>query len=353
MQIIPINLHFRYGKYDRFRLSLDKFLLRMALFIMLFSCHSCFYFLFLATCYFHAANATLFNFTVFQPKVESLSPTKEYQLNLLRNGIIKAKKNYSQLIVLPELFLSGYNLNLLKTQEFAETINGPSYNTVVSLANEFNISILFTFPEKECDTCTTIYDTAAFIYRNGSTLSTYRKINIVNGTEDVLFGLSPGTKISPVIECDGVLIGLAICFDIWYPEIFRVHALSSAQLILVPTAEGYPPGINSLIDRIIPARALENSAVVAYVNWVQNLPVSPREFKYLGQSVVYSYSEYGPLYQGSTDQQEMFTLSIQFDTPSNLAVGRRKPNFENNLLCQNIQEYVPVVDGYNGEVMIE
>jgi len=281
-----------------------------------------------------------------------LTPTKEYQLSRLRDGIIEAKKNYSQLIVLPELFLTGYNLNLLALQDLAETAEGPSYQTVVSLAQEFNISILFTFPEKECDACSTIYDTAAFIYRNGTTLSTYRKINIVNGTEDTLFGLSPGSKVSPVIECDGVLIGLAVCFDIWFPEIFRVHALSSAQLILVPTAEGYPPGVNSLIDRIIPTRSLENSAVVAYVNWVQNLPTSPREFRYLGQSVVYSPSEYGPLYQGSSDSEEIQTLSVSFDPPSNLAVGRRLPNFQDNLLCQNVQEYIPVIDGYNGEVSV-
>lgn len=296
--------------------------------------------------------AVEFKFTVFQPKVVSLTPTKDYQLNLLRTGIIEAKKNDSQLIVLPELFLSGYNLNLLKVQDFAETIDGPSYSTVVELAKEFNISILFTFPEKDCDTCSTVYDTAAFIYRNGTTLTKYRKINIVNGTEDLLFGLTPGSKVAPVIECDGVLIGLAICFDIWFPEIFRVHALSSAQLILVPTAEGYPPGINSLIDRIIPTRALENSAVVAYVNWVQNLPASPAEFKYLGQTVVYSSSEYGPLYQGSSDSQEIYTLSVNFDAPNNLAVGRRLPNFQDNLLCQNIQEYVQVVNGYNGEVFV-
>lgn len=69
--------------------------------------------------------------------------------------------------------------------------------------------------------------------------------------------------------------GLLICFDIWLPEPARQLALLGAQVILVPTANGYPANANVISEHIIPARALENGAAVAYCNWVQvRAPVS-------------------------------------------------------------------------------
>ncbi len=72
--------------------------------------------------------------------------------------------------------------------------------------------------------------------------------------------------MSEVVELDGVQVALAICFDSFFPEISRSVAINSAQLILIPTANGYPPNVpNDISQLIIPARALENSATVIYI----------------------------------------------------------------------------------------
>ena len=48
-----------------------------------------------------------------------------------------------------------------------------------------------------------------------------------------------------------------------------IRRWQGVEAILIPTANGYPAGINVLATVIVPARALENNAYAAYVNWVQ------------------------------------------------------------------------------------
>ena len=73
-----------------------------------------------------ALNYTHLNVTMFQPSPHTLTPTKEYNLNLLESAAINASAAGSQLLILPELFLSGYNLNLINTTYF-EPITGFSH----------------------------------------------------------------------------------------------------------------------------------------------------------------------------------------------------------------------------------
>lgn len=212
-----------------------------------------------------------FTVTVFQPHLQSLSPGKEAQLAALANATMHAAAAGSDLLVCPEMYLTGYNL--LAVEE-AEPRGGPSYAAASALAKAHNISLLFTYAEAgatdeggDSDGSRPVYDAAVLFYRDGRPLLDYRKTNLAAG-ESVF--LTPGTTIGPVVEVDGVRIGVLICFDIFLPEPARLLALQRADIVLVPTANGYPPSsYNTLTDLIVPARALENNAAVVYNNWVQ------------------------------------------------------------------------------------
>lgn len=126
-----------------------------------------------------ATNYTHFNVTLFQPRPLSLTPTKDYQLNLLENAAKNASEAGAQLLMLPELYLSGYNFNLINTSyiepilgpsilslmiivfftlhnrlSFSPIYPGPSFSRAQSIAIKYNISILYTFPEQIGDSKT-------------------------------------------------------------------------------------------------------------------------------------------------------------------------------------------------------
>jgi len=303
------------------------------------------------------------NVTVFQPLALTLTPTKQYNLDQLAKVAMFAAGNQSQLLLLPELYLSGYNENLFNIAAFAEVQFGPSYTVAANIAKQYKISILYTYPEVDSSSGTTVYyDSAALIYKDGSTLTNYRKINIVPGVEDTYFGFTRGTVVSEVVELDGVQVALAICFDSFFPEISRSVAINSAQLILIPTANGYPPTVpNDIAQLIIPARALENSATVIYINWIQQLPDPYGVLTFYGDSVVYGNS--GNLYTGGSNASQapgtIATLGLWFSVPYegntanyNAGSGRPEGNYMNNNLCQDINTVIQPIPGYIGPIAV-
>jgi predicted amidohydrolase len=171
----------------------------------------------------------------------------------------------SDMVVCPELYATGYTASAVL---HAEPRHGPSYTAAQRFARESNISLLFTYAEEGSDGAK--YDAAALFYRTGATLADYRKVNLAAG--EAAF-LTPGTAFAPVVVVDGVRVGVMICFDIFLPEPARLLALQKVDLLLVPTANGYPPSVyNQLTQLIVPTRGLENNAFVVYNNWCVDMP---------------------------------------------------------------------------------
>ena len=266
-----------------------------------------------------------FLLTVFQPQLTTLSPSSSTLLSSLRDAAAAASAAHSNLLVVPELFLTGYNLDAALSPE---PLGGPRYSEASAIAAEHNVSIVFTFAERGADGKT--YDSAVLFGRDGALKLHYQKVNLAAG-EDLF--LSPGGAIGPTVEVDGIRVGIIICFDIFLPEPARILALDSADLIIVPTANGYPPNIyNQLSDLIVPARALENAAYVAYVNWVQMGPPGapfPEIWSFYGRTTVAAPGG-AILFQGPSDAAATahILLNISADGPgSSTAIGRAAPNF--------------------------
>ena len=85
----------------------------------------------------------------------------------------------SDILILPELFLSGYNIGA-KTNQFAEPKNGTYATKIAALAHKYKTAITYGFPEKDGGAT---YNASNFIDENGTILATHRKLILPPGFE--------------------------------------------------------------------------------------------------------------------------------------------------------------------------
>lgn len=116
-------------------------------------------------------------------------------------------------------------------REFAETIPGPTTDRFGTIAKKYNMYIITNLLEvKNGD----LHNTAVLIDRKGQVQGTYRKVQLPVPESWVL---KPGDEF-PVFETDFAKIGIAICYDMMFPEVTRILALQGADIIFMPTG-GY------------------------------------------------------------------------------------------------------------------
>jgi len=161
-------------------------------------------------------------------------------------------------LVLPELFLTGYNIGP-SVEELAEARTGPSLAAIGVIAREARCAIAVGFPEAEGKR---IFNAAALFDEQGRLIAIYRKIQLFGDLEASYF--SPGDEYV-VTFVGGLPVGLAICYDIEFPEFSRALRRRGAELVLVPTANMAPYW--EVPKTLVRARALENGISVAYANY--------------------------------------------------------------------------------------
>ena len=190
-----------------------------------------------------------------------------HNLGRMKEQIQRASAVGAELIIFPELFLSGYQLGAQAMRGLAEERNGPSFQELSAAAKEANMAVVYGYPEVDHSTGGDVYyNSAQLMDRNGKTLSNYQKVHLWVDEDNYAYEevFTPGKEFAEVVECCGMKIGLLICYDIEFPEAARTLALRGAQLIAVPTASlaNYPK-IKTLV---VPTRAMENRVHVAYVS---------------------------------------------------------------------------------------
>ena len=187
-----------------------------------------------------------------------------HNLGRMKEQIQRASAAGAELIIFPELFLTGYQLGPQAMMRVAEERSGPSFQGLSAAAREASIAIVYGYPEVDRTTGSedlVYYNSAQLIDRDGKSLANYHKVHLWIDQDEYDAGFTPGKELAEVVECCGVKIGFLICYDIEFPEAARALALRGAQLIAVPTANR---ALSSI--RIIPIRAMENRVHVAYVN---------------------------------------------------------------------------------------
>ena len=108
------------------------------------------------------------------------------------------------------------------------------------------------------------YNTARVISPAGETVATYRKLHLfeaLNLCEPET--TVPGDTLPPVVEISGVQVGLAICYDLRFPELFRHLAMQGAELVVLPSAWYQGPMKETHWKTLMRARSIENTFYMA------------------------------------------------------------------------------------------
>ena len=170
-----------------------------------------------------------------------------------------AAAHEARLLILPEMFLSGYNIGREATRDVAEPADGPAAERAAVIAQDHGIALLYGYPERVGDA---VYNAAQLIDRDGRRLANHRKSHLFGDIDRSVF--SAGSAQPTLAELDGLRLGILICYDVEFPENVRLLALAGADFVAVPTALMQP---YAFIPRaLVPARAYENQVFLAYAN---------------------------------------------------------------------------------------
>ena len=148
----------------------------------------------------------------------------------------------AQVVAPPELFSGPYFCKVEDDALFAlarPTAEHPSVVAMQKLAKALKVAIPTSFFEKDGHH---YYNTLAMVGPDGEIMGTYRKSHIPDGPGyEEKFYFRPGNDGFKVWDVFSARIGVAVCWDQWYPETARVLALKGAEVLFYPTAIGSEP----------------------------------------------------------------------------------------------------------------
>jgi len=197
-------------------------------------------------------------------QISSKRENKKENLQKIEECTVKAKEQAADLVIFPELSLTGY---VVRDQiyELAETIPGPSVKAIETIAKRAKAHIIFGMPELSEKAQATIHNAAVLVGPEGF-IGKYRKMYLPTHSvfEEKRY-FRPGYQVA-VFDTKLGKIGLIICYDIFFPEVSRLTRLKGAQLIVCISAS--PAVRRTFFETLTVARAIENTAFLAYVNLV-------------------------------------------------------------------------------------
>lgn len=164
---------------------------------------------------------------------------------------IAALGGRADLILFPELFTTGYNRELLDHAALAELLpDGPTARRLAGAAASAGIAVAGTILERAGRA---VFDTAVVFDARGTLVARYRKTHL-HPEEIPVFGQGDELR---VVALGSLRLGLAICFEHAFPEIFAELALAGANVIVIPSA--VPEGYEYLLELRTRARAQDNA----------------------------------------------------------------------------------------------
>ncbi|MFK0290138.1 carbon-nitrogen hydrolase family protein [Streptomyces sp. NPDC090442] len=170
----------------------------------------------------------------------------------------RAAAEGARLAVLPEAAMVRFGVPL---GPVAEPLDGPWAEGVRSVAEETGVTVvagMFT-PAPDGRVANTLLATGPGVE------ASYDKIHLYDA-----FGFRESDTVAPgdrvvTIDVDGVRVGLATCYDLRFPELFRAHADAGATVSLLPASWGAGPGKREQWDLLVRARALDATVWLAAV----------------------------------------------------------------------------------------
>ena len=165
------------------------------------------------------------------------SDDKAANLAEAESWVHQATRQGARLVVLPEVFIWRGNKKL--ERESAETIPGATSNRLSGLARQLSIFLLAGSILEEIPASSKAYNTSLLFDPSGNLLATYRKIHLFD--VDLANGVSlresetrSHGEALVAAQTELGTMGLSVCYDLRFPELYRGLADQGAQLIFVP-----------------------------------------------------------------------------------------------------------------------
>ncbi|GCD97764.1 carbon-nitrogen hydrolase family protein [Embleya hyalina] len=182
----------------------------------------------------------------------------ESNLVELRRAAERARHRGLDVLVTPEMFVTGYDID----RPLADLARSDLLDPVRRIARTCRVAIVVCLPEIASSGAPRMYNTAYFVDSHGEVRGRHRKSHLFGDLDRRLF--EPGDRPFTMVDYHGVRIALMICYDVEFPENVRAAAIAGAHLVAVPTAQMEPFAF--VADHLIRARAWENQIYVAYAN---------------------------------------------------------------------------------------
>jgi predicted amidohydrolase len=219
----------------------------------------------------------------------------------------------AELAVLPEKWnLLGDSAALLQG---AEPLDGPTVSAARSWARELGIHLVAGSIAERSDDPDKSFNTSILIGPEGELEASYRKIHMFDvDVGGVAYRESeheePGDEIVTAElggALEGVTIGMSVCYDLRFPELYRILAVRGATVITVPSAFTLETGRDHW-DVLLRARAIENQAFVVAANQIGEAPPHYRSY---GRSAI--LDPWGVVLAQAPDEQCFITADLDLD----------------------------------------
>jgi predicted amidohydrolase len=214
----------------------------------------------------------------------------------------------ARLIVLPEMFNVLGDAEVLRAG--AETLDGPTLSQAKEWAQRHGVWLVAGSIMERVAGQDKLFNTSCLFDPQGEMRAVYRKIHLFDcdvpgASLHESATMTPGGDIVRA-EADGVPLGLSICFDLRFPELFRILTLGGARLIALASAFTERTGRDHW-EILVRARAIENQVFVVAANQVG---ASTPKLRWFGRSMI--VDPWGVVLAQAPDREGYILADVDF-----------------------------------------
>lgn len=225
-------------------------------------------------------------------------------------ALVRDQAGVADLVMLPELWTTGAFAYERFAAE-AEPLEGPTYEAMAKAASDAGVWLhAGSIPER--DPLGPLYNTSLLFSPSGDLAAAYRKIHRFGFDQGEAVLMGAGTELVTA-RLSGTTAGLATCYDLRFPELFRGLVDAGAELLLLPA--GWPERRRAHWTLLARARAVENQAFVLACGTAGTHALVPQA----GHSIV--VDPWGEVLAEAGPDEEI--LTVEFD-PDEVATTREK-----------------------------
>lgn len=207
-------------------------------------------------------------------------PDKEANLAAAAALAREAARRGAELVVLPEMF--AWRGPRADEAAAAEALPGPTSERLAALARELGIVLVGGSLLERSAQAGRYHNTCTVYGRDGALLARYRKVHLFDVdipghvTHRESDSKLPGDAVV-VVPTDLGTLGLSICYDLRFPELFRRLGAGGAEIVCLPSAFTFPTGAHHW-EILVRARAIENQVYVVAPNQIGRTPTGVQDF---------------------------------------------------------------------------